>query len=92
LNEADVPSTSGRLRLNSDAARGDLRFNVIESFHRVRVPTRTLLVALFDSVMVSSCGIDTDQFINDMNDQFEDEGEIYYDPNCLDSDGDGWCD
>jgi hypothetical protein len=39
-----------------------------------------------------SCGFDSDQFINDFNNQMEDEGEIYYDPDCLDSDGDGWCD
>jgi len=43
-------------------------------------------------MILAGCGLDTDNLINDFNDQFEDEGEIYYDPNCLDSDGDGWCD
>lgn len=40
----------------------------------------------------TSCGLDSGQFIDDINDQFQDEGEIYYDPTCLDADGDGWCD
>jgi len=44
------------------------------------------------AMILAGCGLDTDKLINDFNDQFEDEGEIYYDPNCLDSDGDGWCD
>lgn len=41
---------------------------------------------------LASCGVDTGQIIDDMNDQLEDDGEIYYDPNCADDDGDGWCD
>ncbi len=41
---------------------------------------------------MTSCGLDTDGFINDLNNELEDEGEIYYDPNCDDEDQDGWCD
>lgn len=78
--------------MNSDAGRWRLRSHINDRWRAIRVPIRTLLAALFIGAVVSSCGFDTDQFINDMNDQYEDEGEIYYDPNCLDSDGDGWCD
>jgi hypothetical protein len=41
---------------------------------------------------LSACGIDTDEVINDINNQLEDDGEIYYDPTCADEDQDGWCD
>jgi len=41
---------------------------------------------------MTSCGLDTDEVINDLNNQLEDEGEIYYDPSCEDADQDGWCD
>ena len=57
----------------------------------VRVRLRVSLVVLAVGGL-ASCGLDTDQLINDFNDQMEDEGEIYYDPNCADEDGDGWCD
>ena len=51
-----------------------------------------LLAAVLILSSLASCGLDTDQLINDMNEQLENEGEIYYDPNCADEDGDGWCD
>jgi hypothetical protein len=50
----------------------------------------TLVVAAVGSL--TSYGLDTDQLINDLNNQLQDEGEIYFDPNCADDDGDGWCD
>ncbi len=49
-----------------------------------------LVFALVGSM--AACGLDTDEIINDFNNQFEDEGEIYYDPTCADEDQDGWCD
>lgn len=51
-----------------------------------------LLATLLLGFVMTSCGFDTDQFINDLNDELENQGEIYYDPNCLDDDNDGWCD
>lgn len=92
MSEADVLSTSGRSRLNSDVVRSGLWSYISDGLRAIRASRRVLLAALLIGAMVSSCGFDTDQFINDINDQLEDEGEIYYDPNCLDSDGDGWCD
>jgi hypothetical protein len=78
--------------LNSDPVRWGLWSHIGDGLRTPRAPIRILLAAVFIGAMTSSCGFDTDQFINDMNDQLEDEGEIYYDPNCPDSDGDGWCD
>ena len=49
-----------------------------------------LVFALAGSL--TACGLDTDEIINDLNNQLEDEGEIYYDPSCPDEDQDGWCD
>ena len=56
---------------------------------------KRLRLAFFVVVLagsMTSCGLDTDGFINDLNNELEDEGEIYYDPNCDDEDQDGWCD
>jgi hypothetical protein len=46
-----------------------------------------MLIAVVAAASLTSCGID--QLIND---EYEDDGEIYYDPFCADDDGDGWCD
>lgn len=53
---------------------------------------RLAVIAFAVAGSLSACGIDTDEVINDLNNQFEDEGEIYYDPTCPDEDQDGWCD
>jgi len=56
---------------------------------------KRLHLAIFIFVLAGSmaaCGIDTDEVINDLNNQLEDEGEIYYDPSCDDENQDGWCD
>lgn len=53
---------------------------------------RLAAIAFAVAGSLSACGIDTDEVINDLNNQFEDEGEIYYDPTCPDEDQDGWCD
>ena len=92
MSEVDVLLTTGKLRLNSDAVRCGLCSRIKNGLRARLAPTRILLAALLVGAMVTSCGFDSDQFINDLNNQLEDEGEIYYDPNCLDSDGDGWCD
>ena len=55
-----------------------------------RLHTAIFAVVLAGSM--TSCGLDTDEVINDLNNQLEDEGEIYYDPSCDDVDQDGWCD
>ena len=41
---------------------------------------------------VSSCGSESDQIIDDLNDIIQQQDGVYYDENCLDLDGDGWCD
>ena len=41
---------------------------------------------------VSSCGSESDQIIDDLNDIIQQQDNVYYDENCLDLDGDGWCD
>lgn len=78
------------LTLTSELSRNDLK--TAEQGSTLRRWTRVGAVLMAIALVTTSCGFDTDGFINDMNDQFEDEGEIYYDPNCSDSDGDGWCD
>jgi hypothetical protein len=69
-----------------------VNLETLQFWKKVLRKCRLLCVGVLATAMLASCGIDSDQFINDFNNQMEDEGEIYYDPDCLDSDGDGWCD
>lgn len=49
-------------------------------------PLRLVIVVFALAGSLTACSFE------DLNDQFEDDGEIYWDPNCADEDEDGWCD
>lgn len=65
---------------------------ITTSKHKIRTYLLAVGLGLVLVGSLASCGVDTGQIIDEMNDQLEDDGEIYYDPNCADDDGDGWCD
>ena len=49
-------------------------------------PLRLVIVVFALAGSLTACSFE------DLNNQFEDDGEIYWDPNCADEDQDGWCD